>query len=126
MKTCIFELPYDVNFEVPRPFASYCQGTIVQIGASTVSEGILKVSWDDKSVLFESNGECVLFVRKSFIGLVVNASEEVMGQSIGTLRVIFCEPDGTKGLLPVLSTTKNVAWLESVLGKLRDCGVPGG
>ncbi len=120
-----FELPLDVAFEVPRQYADFCHGSIVHIGEGKSSSQVLRIAWDADFLMFENNSVTVRYKRGNVLGLIVNRTEEVMGQMVCTLRVLFSEPNGAKGTLAVLSTSyPNFVWLKTLLEELKKSEIP--
>jgi hypothetical protein len=125
MMSFSFHLPDAVSFEVPHQYASYCNGTIVQVCASEEAHDVLKVSWGDDCLNFASNGYLVRYQRERIVELFVDPSEHVKGRILCTLRVMFSENDGGKGTLVVLSSdAADGEWIRSIAAKLAASNLP--
>lgn len=118
------DLPDNVSFEVPRDYAAWCKGTIVQVSKGSEPHGSLKISWDDQFLTLEGRDYLVRYKRDRIAGLLVDPSERVMGHTLCTLRVLLLGYDGGKSSLLVLSTRANPEWMKALAGQLTASDLP--
>ena len=125
MPSLLFDLPDTVSFGVPRQYASFCNGRIVQVDASNQAGGALCISWDESHLTFESRASRVRYRRDRVVGLFVNPEEVVKGHKLCTLRAVFTEDDGRMGALPILTTQEaNAAWIMHFAQELANSEMP--
>ena len=82
-----FDMPDGISFEVPRDYATYCNGPPVQVGNSDCPPAQLAIEDADTEVRFESGGQCVSYDKSVFAGVLLTPEEDFCGA-----LSLHCEP----------------------------------
>lgn len=107
-----FRLPDSLHFELSKDYASYCKHTIVRIEQASSPSDDFRVVWSRRELAFEHKGVREIFDITRVYRLCVDLHEQVLGQTLCTLRVWFYGLDikGAKlGSLPVISGDSGTA-----------------